>query len=764
MTPAEFLTRFRPGGPWVLTAIAVDQKAIDTATLRDADAVDDWVARFDDRNHYYSVNPTFCDVSSKADRSQIASVDWLHLDLDGEDKERLLAALDAPPAGCPRPTLVVDSGGGYQAFWRLREGIALDGGVEAAERASLYNLQLELLFGGDHCHNIDRIMRLPGTLNRPGARKRARGRVECLAVVKWFDDVSYDLSLFSPAVKVGSAAASWPTGQAPGNVRRISSVDELVGLSDRARIVVVQGRDPDDVSPERAGWSRSEWLFYACCEMVRAGLDDDVIYSVITDRDLGISASVLDKGRGVDRYAMRQIERAREQAVSPLLRRFNDRYAVIRNAGRRAAIAEEIEIGGRTALTLLSAGDLGLAWGNEFVEVDIGGGRSKRMRASDWWLAHPGRRSYDRIVFSPDVDVPGAYNLWRGFACSAVPGDCSGFMGHLHRVICSGDESHFHHLLNWMASCVQRLSEPGRTAIVLRGRQGTGKSFAIRVFGSLFGRHFLTVSDPSHLVGRFNAHLADCLVLYGDEAFYAGDKRHESVLKSLVTEDSMVLERKGVDAMWAPNRIKLLLSSNERWVVPAGVDDRRFFVLDVSPDHAEDAAYFRGLEAELARGGREAFLYLLLNRDLSGWSPRSAPKTDALMDQKELSLEPGLAWWLGKLRDGRLSEEHDEWTGSVPALELQASFDAGVGRSRGGRAGQTALGMLLRRVCPGMVKHRGSDSVVLPNETGRLITVRRPYYYWFPDLTTCRAHWDSEIFPIRWPDSVEDGTLPVKGD
>jgi hypothetical protein len=36
--------------------------------------------------------------------------------------------------------------------------------------------------------------------------------------------------------------------------------------------------------------------------------------------DYAISASVLDKGSMVERYALRQIERAREEAIDPMLR------------------------------------------------------------------------------------------------------------------------------------------------------------------------------------------------------------------------------------------------------------------------------------------------------------------------------------------------------------------------------------------------------------------------------------------------------------
>src|SRR3954468_19736822 len=86
--------------------------------------------------------------------------------------------------------------------------------------------------------------------------------------------------------------------------------------------------------------TRSEALFYVCCELVRAGAEDDVIASIILDRDLGISSSVLDKQLS-DEYAARQIQRAKEQVESPELRELNDEYAVIHNYGGKCRVISE---------------------------------------------------------------------------------------------------------------------------------------------------------------------------------------------------------------------------------------------------------------------------------------------------------------------------------------------------------------------------------------------------------------------------------------
>ena len=210
MSSAEnFLREFHPGGSWSLTCIDPDSKAIDTRTFDDIERTRSWIEHWNGaRNIYFGVNPTTRPLTKKAAREDIKEVAYLHVDVDpraGGDLEGERARIKALvttdlPDGVPPPTFVVFSGGGYQAFRKLNAPIEVDGILEKAEDAKLFNLALERVFGADACHNIDRIMRVPGTYNLPDARKLAKGRtkVEAELVVSEPGRV-YDLSCFDKA-------------------------------------------------------------------------------------------------------------------------------------------------------------------------------------------------------------------------------------------------------------------------------------------------------------------------------------------------------------------------------------------------------------------------------------------------------------------------------------------------------------------------------------------------------------------------------------
>ena len=78
-----------------------------------------------------------------------------------------------------------------------------------------------------------------------------------------------------------------------------------------------------------------------------------------------------------------------------------------------------------------------------------------------------------------------------------------------------------------MADAVQNRARRPGIAVVLRSQEGTGNGGFCSQFGSLFGSHFIQVSQASHLTGNFNSHLKDKLIVYADEAFWAGDKKAE---------------------------------------------------------------------------------------------------------------------------------------------------------------------------------------------------------------------------------------------
>lgn len=273
------------------------------------------------------------------------------------------------------------------------------------------------------------------------------------------------------------------------------------------------------------------------------------------------------------------------------------------------------------------------------------------------WFEWEKRRTYDGMTFNPSGKVaPGLYNTWHGWSVAPdAGGSCDLFLAHLRDVICSGQESEYQWLIRWMAHLVQKPAEKPGTALILRGRKGAGKDTVGDYLGALFKRNHVKISQPDHLTGHFNAHLAEALLLHVEEGFWSGDKKAEGILKSLITAPVQAIERKGFDVQQMESFSRLLISSNEDWVVPATSDERRYFVLDVSEARLGDKPYFDALYAEMDNGGPAALLHYLQGVDLTGFNVRLPPVTQGLARQKVETLRNIELWWYQTLCDGHLT-------------------------------------------------------------------------------------------------------------
>lgn len=308
-------------------------------------------------------------------------------------------------------------------------------------------------------------------------------------------------------------------------------------------------------------------------------------------------------------------------------------------------------------------------------------GDVKRVPLGKWFLAHPGRRHYDDIVFDP---MPGAVhdatlNLWSGWSVDPVEGDWEPFRRLILDVLCSGDLEAYHYVLNWCARMVQRPHLPGEVVLAFVGAKRTGKGTFGRAMTQLAAPNGVHVIQQSQLTGKFNAHLAMKIALFADEAFFTGDPQQASTMKGLATEDSFLAEPKGVDAFRVPNMLHIVMASNSEWVVSADQEEQRFAVFRVKAENAKQFKRDIGYGVLFDERGQvkasilSAFLHEMLQRDIAGWRPQEhIPETEGLVEQRLETLlqDPRVRWWYRCLT--RVVPGHDRMSRGWQHRELIA--------------------------------------------------------------------------------------------
>ncbi|HZL28073.1 MAG TPA: primase-helicase family protein [Acidobacteriaceae bacterium] len=361
--------------------------------------------------------------------------------------------------------------------------------------------------------------------------------------------------------------------------------------------------------------------------------------------------------------------------------------------------------------------------------------RDKTLSASREWIGSEDRRQYDGLVFDPSGNAsPNYYNIWRGFSVEPADADtqvsCKLFLDHLYENVCDGNDSLFSWIVEWFARIVQYPADKTGTALVLRGGQGVGKTIVGRHMGSLYAPHYELVADSQRVVGRFNSHLKRCILLHLDEATWGGDHAAAGKLKDLVTGEWHYIEYKGHEPARLRNYIRLLVTGNNNWLVPAGMDERRFAVLDVAEHKRQDHSYFRAIDDEMNNGGREALLRYLLSVEL-GRIPSDIPRTAALAEQQINSLPREEAWWLEVLRRGVLPGDF-AGNGQTPCQAMHQAYIAHMTQlGNASRITNSQLGQALSRMVPDLKKAHPRRA----HAGGRAAQV---WMYAFPPLAECR--------------------------
>jgi energy-coupling factor transporter ATP-binding protein EcfA2 len=349
------------------------------------------------------------------------------------------------------------------------------------------------------------------------------------------------------------------------------------------------------------------------------------------------------------------------ESMQEALAALRKEVAILLDGGKCAYIIEKDN--GR--FEIVSADAAHLWYSNWYYPVETSDG-------TEWKKAFPAYvSSVNRLAFvglTPDPRAPQRsgllYSTWRGYAVQPRAGSWELLRSHLLNVVCGGNQSTFNYIMGWLAQLLQQPEKKLGTAVVLRGPKGCGKTTIGEALRRIIGpRHSIKVSQQKHITGNFNDHQRDVIFILIEEGVWGGNKLAEGVLKDLITGYTLTVEAKFRGVTEVDNFTRLMIVSNEDWVVPAGPGERRFLVLDVEDpfpgldeDAPERAAYFDAIYREMDNGGLEAMLEELLRWDFSNINLRKPPVTQGLSKQISQSLTPGQQWLFDVLTTGEFTD------------------------------------------------------------------------------------------------------------
>jgi len=481
---------FGPNVTRHLLAISADGK-VSARSFKPADggAMRRWIEERQGKlNLYFSVNELKPGITNrKATKENVGRALFIHVDVDDA------GALDRIRQHLPKPTAVVFSGGGYQVFWKLSEPSTDLARVEGI------NLEIARRLGGDNCHNIDRIMRLPGTINIPNAKKRKAGRVPALAkVIEEDTDWSriYSLDNFDgPAPAAPALAAAATPELSPLDMDQLPQ-----SISVTTRAIIEHGDDPlDPIGSANAHFpSRSEAVWRVACELARAGCRAEQIAGVLLNPAYGISASIRER-RKPQAYAFRQARQALAVASNewPDLTRAGKPRPTMRNA-------------------MLAMRRLGLRFANDLFRLrkTVEGAPIQEYQGElsddactilrhlviEEFSFDPGKESIRDAAQTLSMDNP--FHPIRQYL-AALRWDGESRLGRWVTTYLGVEDTPLTAAIGriMLIAAVRRVREPGvkfDTILVLEGEQGVGKSTSIKILAGAenFSDQNILTLDP----------------------------------------------------------------------------------------------------------------------------------------------------------------------------------------------------------------------------------------------------------------------------
>ena len=278
-------------------------------------------------------------------------------------------------------------------------------------------------------------------------------------------------------------------------------------------------------------------------------------------------------------------------------------------------------------VSFLDIGKLGHIYANDFVDGEL---------FITKWRADPDNLTYERVDFLPELPVPAdTYNLWRGFPTHPIAGPVDVIQGVL-RTLCNHDQLAFDYIENYVAHMFQKPGEkPGVCICVQSDEEGAGKETYWNFIGEILGQHlFFNTSRPEDTVfGRFNGSLKEVLLIKFEEADFETNRKNEGALKALITSTHASYEAKNENAVTLRSYCRCVMTTNN--VVPMVISDtnRRFMMIQASPEKVGDTEYWERVHTELAKPeSKSAYFDYLMNKDISNFNPRKFPKTSYMED------------------------------------------------------------------------------------------------------------------------------------
>ena len=271
------------------------------------------------------------------------------------------------------------------------------------------------------------------------------------------------------------------------------------------------------------------------------------------------------------------------------------------------------------------------------------------------WLEDEKRKTYEGLRFEPKglTELESKYykNLFEGFQADRIDlttdvdyTRIQPILDHIETVLCNNNKEHYTYVLNWFSRIIQDPTNRPQTGLVFYSKEhGVGKNIFTNYFANEILGFDLSASakNVDKIFGRFNSLLTKCMFLIVEEA--SGElKKFMEEMKNMITEPTIIIEKKNIDSGTYRNYLNIILNTNKADILDIDDKDRRFVFLTVSAIKKGDKEYFKKLNECMKNKQNTALFIKYLREEVKcDWTTadfqEKRPLTEAYKKQQALS-------------------------------------------------------------------------------------------------------------------------------
>lgn len=262
-------------------------------------------------------------------------------------------------------------------------------------------------------------------------------------------------------------------------------------------------------------------------------------------------------------------------------------------------------------------------------------------------------RKFDKMDFLPErpefiteinAETVRIYNIWRPSKLKPKSGNADVFLNHMSYMF--EDEYERNLVLNYMAWCVQNPAQKPNFAMVIKGKEGTGKSFMGQILERIFGPHNTGRPMNASIQSQFNGWARNVKLVIIEELMARGRVDIMNHLKPMITDPIIEINEKYQPAQKITNNCVIMAFTNHDDALPLKDDDRRYMII-ISDPFPKGANYYRDLFKWAESGGDSIVWDWLLKRDIGKFNGKGrAPASKSKDDMREASRTDHDARWL----------------------------------------------------------------------------------------------------------------------